>query len=269
MEKNKRSYQLKTTSELQMTVGLSQTTIIDNKGRHPGPDNIYFLIDGYDPSIDAEVECVASISKDEARKLSKILNEFADSEEEKDFGPVDFTELKSLTLRQLMSICSGDYSSIDNNEAKANEILNVVRSFTRNFSVSGTLELANDMLNSERKTECLKSCRFLTTHKELNAVHEVLSNLGYVVPVDAEESGLITIIEAAQKDVIAEVENQTDRMNNPDSLVMDKSYFENDIAIIEEDRKISIDLDVYSAYEFLIDSSYLCASMMAAFCKDK
>ena len=272
MEKNKKSYQLKTTSELQMTVGISQTTIIDNKGRHPGPDEIYFFTEGYDPSSDSEVEAVASISKDEARKLAKILNEFAneqDAEGEEISEAEVLTELKSITLRQLMSLCAGDYSSVGNNKDKANEILNIVRSFTRNFSVSGTLDLANDMLNTEKKGECLKSCRFLITLKELESVREVLSNLGYATSNEAGESELIVKIEEAQRDVIAEVESQTSRMNNPDPLVMDKSYFENDIAIIENDKKSSIDLDKYTAYDFLRDSSYLRACMMAAFCKDK
>lgn len=277
MEKNKKSYQLETTSELQMAVGISKTTTIDNKGRHPGPDEIYFLIDGYDPSVDEEIECVVSVSKDEARKLSKILNELStdrssvkstDDKNGKKIKSVEITELKNITLRQLMSLCAGDYSSVNNSKDKADELLNTVQSFAKDFSVSGTLELVNDMINSERKGECLKHCRFLITLKELGTVREVLANLGYNVSNDSGESELIVKIEAAQKDVISEMDNQTVRMNEPEPLVMDESYFEKGIAIIEANKNISLDLDKYTAHDFLADSSYLCACMMAAFCKD-
>lgn len=78
MEKKKEGfYVIETESDTEMMVGISHITIIDQDGRHPAPDMIYFRMYGYNSQTDNNIDAVVSISKEEALNLSGALIELA------------------------------------------------------------------------------------------------------------------------------------------------------------------------------------------------
>lgn len=64
-----------TLSDLQLAVSRTAVKVKNNKGERYAPDEIVFLIHGYDPRIDMHVDSVASISLEEASKLIDVLSE--------------------------------------------------------------------------------------------------------------------------------------------------------------------------------------------------
>lgn len=64
-----------TLSDLQLAVSRTTVRVNNNKGERYAPDEIVFLVHGYDPRIDMHVDSVASISLEEATKLIDVLSE--------------------------------------------------------------------------------------------------------------------------------------------------------------------------------------------------
>lgn len=73
--------EIKTLSDLQMTVSIADVNIIDAKGKRRAPNEIAFLLHGYDPATGKQIESNATISLKEAIWLSKILSEFIGTDE--------------------------------------------------------------------------------------------------------------------------------------------------------------------------------------------
>lgn len=64
-----------TLSDLQLAVSRTTVKVKNSKGERYAPDEIVFLVHGYDPRIDMHVDSVASISLEEATKLIGVLSE--------------------------------------------------------------------------------------------------------------------------------------------------------------------------------------------------
>lgn len=64
-----------TLSDLQLAVSRTAVKVKNSKGERYAPDEIVFLVHGYDPRIDMHVDSVASISLEEASKLIDVLSE--------------------------------------------------------------------------------------------------------------------------------------------------------------------------------------------------
>ena len=58
-----------TLSDLQLSVSRTTVKVKNSEGERYAPDEIVFLVHGYDPKIDMHVDSVASISLEEATKL--------------------------------------------------------------------------------------------------------------------------------------------------------------------------------------------------------
>lgn len=67
-------YEIKTTSDVQMSVQKAECSTTGEKGAETKlPDEICFLIEGYSPHSDIDLQEHVTISKDEAKRLIKIL----------------------------------------------------------------------------------------------------------------------------------------------------------------------------------------------------
>lgn len=64
-----------TLSDLKLAVSRTTVRVKDSEGERYAPDEIAFLVHGYDPRIDMHVDSVASISLEEATKLIGVLSE--------------------------------------------------------------------------------------------------------------------------------------------------------------------------------------------------
>lgn len=74
--KHTKEYQIKTTSDLQLSVHRVKCTTIDSTGRHPKPDEIGLNVKGYIPEIDRDIDSFVIITKEEAKNLIFALENF-------------------------------------------------------------------------------------------------------------------------------------------------------------------------------------------------
>ena len=64
-----------TLSDLHLAVSRTTVKVKNSEGERYAPDEIVFLVHGYDPKIDMHVDSVASISLEEATKPIDVLSE--------------------------------------------------------------------------------------------------------------------------------------------------------------------------------------------------
>lgn len=70
---NMKSVQIKTESDLQLSVTMSRVTVQDKAGTLQPLNEVALTIHGYDPGTDQDVEAVVCISQNEALRLCRIL----------------------------------------------------------------------------------------------------------------------------------------------------------------------------------------------------
>ena len=90
--------ELKTTGDLKMEITTATCFSKDNKGQRQEPDEVGFIISGFSPKSDMDIEEVVTITKNEARRLIILLNNMLDVECEKYVSFDEYLALNSIEI---------------------------------------------------------------------------------------------------------------------------------------------------------------------------